>query len=314
MADPIGHGFPKGTVDLSNINLTGTLAQFNTALSDNDFATLAGAETLTNKTISGASNTITNIAQGALKSTTGEVSTTTAGANTTLPGGGYGLYPQLRSTGADTVGASIASALANTSYVTTIYLSTSAGTSYAQQRYIQTSPPYDLGDGQIEQFVFALVNSTGKVVSAYAAPEAPWHNNGPTDIRADYYTPEGRGYRRIKQFFTEHGSVKAALAQGLSREQVADLIHNSPLVDIEITQAIKNADMGLIPHPFGTVPVGHTVVLLDPVSPLMGKLAYLCEGGESICELLHAGDLIVTNTEVNRFRLSGVITTACRFR
>lgn len=32
-------------------NLTGTTAQFNTALSDNDFATLAGTETLTNKTI-----------------------------------------------------------------------------------------------------------------------------------------------------------------------------------------------------------------------------------------------------------------------
>ena len=302
MADPIGHGFPT----------------------NNDFATLAGIETLTNKTISGASNSIIDIPEAALstsivsqsrlKSTTGEVSTTTTGANTTLPGGGYGFYPQLRSTGADTVGASIASALANTSYVTTIYLSTSAGTSYAQQRYIQASPPYDLGDGEIEQFVFALVNSTGKVVSAYAAPEAPWHNNGPTDIRADYYTPEGRGYRRIKQFFTEHGSVKAALAQGLSREQVADLIHNSPLVDIEITQAIKNADMGLIPHPFGTVPVGHTVVLLDPVSLLMGQLACLCEGGESICELLHSGDLIVTNTEVNRVRPQGVLTTTCRFR
>ena len=31
--------------------MTGTTAQFNTALSDNDFATLAGAETLVNKTL-----------------------------------------------------------------------------------------------------------------------------------------------------------------------------------------------------------------------------------------------------------------------
>ena len=48
----------SGTVTLSNksINLgsntlTGTTAQFNTALSDNDFATLAGSEALTNKTL-----------------------------------------------------------------------------------------------------------------------------------------------------------------------------------------------------------------------------------------------------------------------
>ncbi len=39
------------TINLSNNTLTGTTAQFNTALSDGDFATLAGSETLTNKTL-----------------------------------------------------------------------------------------------------------------------------------------------------------------------------------------------------------------------------------------------------------------------
>ncbi len=39
------------TINLANNTLTGTTAQFNTALSDNDFATLAGTETLTNKTL-----------------------------------------------------------------------------------------------------------------------------------------------------------------------------------------------------------------------------------------------------------------------
>lgn len=39
------------SVDLANNTLTGTTAQFNTALSDNDFATQAGSETLTNKTL-----------------------------------------------------------------------------------------------------------------------------------------------------------------------------------------------------------------------------------------------------------------------
>lgn len=39
------------TVNLTNNTLTGTIAQFNTALSDADFATIAGTETLTNKTL-----------------------------------------------------------------------------------------------------------------------------------------------------------------------------------------------------------------------------------------------------------------------
>lgn len=39
------------TIDLANNTVTGTTAQFNVALSDGDFATLAGSEALTNKTI-----------------------------------------------------------------------------------------------------------------------------------------------------------------------------------------------------------------------------------------------------------------------
>lgn len=39
------------TVSLASNTLTGTLAQFNAALSDADFASLAGTETLTNKTL-----------------------------------------------------------------------------------------------------------------------------------------------------------------------------------------------------------------------------------------------------------------------
>lgn len=39
------------TIDLASNTLTGTKAQFNTAMSDADFATLTGSETLTNKTL-----------------------------------------------------------------------------------------------------------------------------------------------------------------------------------------------------------------------------------------------------------------------
>jgi hypothetical protein len=43
--------FTNKTINLSNNTLSGTVAQFNTALSDDNFVTLTGTETMTNKTL-----------------------------------------------------------------------------------------------------------------------------------------------------------------------------------------------------------------------------------------------------------------------
>jgi hypothetical protein len=65
------------TINLASNTLTGTTAQFNTALSDGDFATLAGTETLTNKTLT--SPTVTG---GALNGTLGATTPSTIAATT----------------------------------------------------------------------------------------------------------------------------------------------------------------------------------------------------------------------------------------
>ena len=79
------------SISMASNTLTGTLAQFNTALTDADFATLAGVETLTNKTISGGAINGTPI--GAGSASTGAFSSISVsgaasiGGNTTLSAG-----------------------------------------------------------------------------------------------------------------------------------------------------------------------------------------------------------------------------------
>lgn len=68
------------TVDLAEATVTGTTAQFNTALSDGSFATLAGSETLTNKTITTPTLTLAD-ANGAAPTTDGEIKFDRTGEN-----------------------------------------------------------------------------------------------------------------------------------------------------------------------------------------------------------------------------------------
>lgn len=161
-----------------------------------------------------------------------------------------------------------------------------ATTAYGREYYVQTSPPYDLGDGEIGLFVFALIdNGTGRIEKTYAAPEAPWHNNGPTSIAVDYYDENKRGWRKSKG--------------GL----------------IEITQEVKQADMPLIPHPFITDDLtGKTVVLLDPVADSTWGLFERHEEGDCISEMLHEGHLIVDNSGLVRNGPPGVIAVSHKFK
>jgi len=79
------------SIDLATNTLTGTTANFNTALSDGSFATLAGTETLTNKTISGSTNSVTNLSAAAL--TSGTINLSSSGNKLRFNFAGTGALP-----------------------------------------------------------------------------------------------------------------------------------------------------------------------------------------------------------------------------
>ena len=138
----------------------GTQAVFR-ALRDNAIAITekaAGAPVLANAYVT----------QAMLKTTTGELSTTTE-TIATLPGGEYGFWPQQRVNNAANYIYLLATAanvfnspsLNSTTFTSRISFGMSVGTggdaSFVRQRYIQASPPYDLGDGEIPLFIFAII-------------------------------------------------------------------------------------------------------------------------------------------------------------
>lgn len=250
-----------------------------------------------------------SLTQGLLATSLGEVSTTSDHASLTLPGGEYGFYPQLRDSGAITHShAAMASdsfyngtnIVANTDEITSSYVTRigigglGTGTVYAQQRYINSSPPYNLGDGDVPLFVFAIVDGNGDVVATYAADVPPWGYNGPTRVTADRIDHvTGKKYQRRCYLCRERGEV------------VRD--------EIEVTHEIKNADMGLIPHPFlGNDLTGKSIILLDPVETL--DLLDLHEAGESIADLLTEKYLTLGNGDIKRACPQGVQPVAIRWK
>ena len=132
---------------------------------------------------------VSAVGQGELKTTTGEVSVGGVGANLVLPGGEYGFYPQIKKSTAAAGGAQIRNNDTNltTAYITYITLfNNSIGTTYAQQRYFQASPPYKLGNKRWGHFLFILRNiATGEIVSSYQAEDPPWAYNGPPQNEKD---------------------------------------------------------------------------------------------------------------------------------
>ena len=246
------------------------------------------------------------VGQGELKTTTGEVSTVSTNATPlTLAGGEYGFFPQVRHSAGGGAGAALfggintTTASNSTSFVTIILINAnSSGTAYGQQRYVQASPPYDLGNGDIPLFVFLAVRPDGTVVHGYLAEDPPWANNGPTDIRADYFRG-GKAYQKIRApiLFTAESFIKAPESEQriLLSQRLAQ-----PMVEVEITQQIKQADMPLIPHPFTSTDLADlTIVLVDPTSNLCAGLRELCrenDGSESVLSLFHSRSILIDNT------------------
>lgn len=311
---PVGVSTDADTVD--GFHASQSVAANNVAVRDAS-GNIAG-NVLGNAATATTATTVANasISQSKLKTTTGVVSTASTFLRATLPGGEYGFREQVRSSSDDegdyyqavtlertnAAGTAIGQVVRST-FFSCLQIGAAYGkTIYAQQRYVQASPPYNLGDGEIPLFCFALIDKNGDVRGMYTAPEAPWHNNGPTSIKPDVYMEDGRRFKRVRKDLSPETLLRNP---GLETHRLQ-----------EITQAVKQADMPVIPHPFlGNDLTGLTVVLIDPVSDHTWRAAELfADAHDEHHDLYYKNKLTIDNARLNRKGPPGVQVAGVRWK
>jgi len=266
---------------------------------------------------------LTSVSQGNLNTSTGTFSQgllqAAGGADTwdvgddvggprtgiNMPGGQYGFCILSYVSNNDFTGGWVFGSTNTSSHTATVFGFNRGNslqrTVYGLQRYITASPPFDLGDGETSGFIFALVNSSGGVVSTYIADVPPWAYNGPTNIRADYIeSATGKKFRKTR--------LPLSLEQIMAGEASQEVLE-------EITQEIKNKDMPVIPHPFSGVPDGHTVCLFDPMDSRIRNIIEQQNNGESeFSKAIHEGLLFCDNEKITRAGPGGVHIGRLRYK
>lgn len=201
----------------------------------------------------------------------------------------------------------------------------SSRTAYLYSRYIQASPPYNLGDGDIPLFVYVLIdNSTGLIIGTSAAKDPHWAYHGNHNITPDRFDKvTGKKYKNVPQFILDGFNLNTALlSNSVDREIALDYLRNKDIVEIELDNVYKNQDMNTAPHPWvGSDLTNKTVLLLDPVSDIVLDLyeihkqaEFNVESVNTISDLLVNGYLEFNKTPLNRIMPSEVIAVAPKWK
>jgi len=211
----------------------------------------------------------------------------------------------------------------NTSYMKITPNVGGTDTYFMRAYNVNSSPPYRSADGEILLFMFGIINdSSGILEGTCASIDPPWMYNGSTQTVADVKA-DGKGYIKKRLVEVEIPNWREMQLTGTltNRKMISRRLKEDGFIYVEIDQAIKNADMNEVPHPFINVPVGKTVVYLDPVSKVMEDLYTHHNYGRAdssappASELLHSGNIIIDpQSDLNRDKPSSIRCVSIKWR
>jgi len=177
-------------------------------------------------------------------------------------------------------------------------------TVYGSQRYITSSPPFTIDgteNGDIAHgYIFIKFNKSGEIVQTSSSKIPPWAYNGKTNIRACAKCPlTNKKFRRVKKPIT-----------------LEEIMDGAPIEYQyeEITQKLKIKDMESIPHPFGKLKNGDTVVMIDPLDERVKNLLDYQDAGEDFIKHMLSGKIYTRDDNLKRFSPKGVKVTPLFFK
>lgn len=258
--------------------------------------------------------------QGELSTGTEEETASGSGLKTAIftSPGGYGFFPEIKQSGGGasqwiTSGSNIVMYSSSASYGTqTISMENTANqTMYVRIRYVASSPPYDLGDGEVGRFVYSEMEPNGDIARVWNSDDPPWRMN---------ITKGPRRYERDGTIYTKIPAMDLprwgdCVGDENKMDGYVDELKNGVYKWVKLDNEMKIAPMSSRPSPWAH-DEENTVVMVDPACDLLHLIAerMKCDEDLSPAALLHQGYLKIDNTQINRRGPPGVPVHGIRWK
>jgi len=145
-------------------------------------------------------------------------------------------------------------------------------TGFLRTRYIQTSPPYDLGDGDIPLFILLVVEkSSGRILQTSVAEDPPWFAHGSHGLGSQSKLLKSVGLWGVDLSKTFMG-LNPTMSPDELRPRLQKLRdftdeEKNKIIKRKWTRKEKNIDMLEVPHIFNDYDANtQDLIIVDPVS------------------------------------------------